>query len=356
MMSGTRNRSSVSVGHDAFLDIVANLVGILIILVVVLGSQSQSRINEASKAEPVDPLGLNSIPDDSASEAERQAVVRQLDRERSRASAETKDSQRLESTVKQLDVRIETTNRRRSVMLALLQKAEQVWTDKQAEMDQEAQAAAQRQEAAEKLKQELAEIEGERGRLEKATPEVIAISHLPTPMAKTVFGKEIYLRIKNDLISVVPLDELSEAIRVDFTRTAQNSRKGASDAVVGPIRGYVARYVMNRQNQLVSNGGKLAQLTRARVVLAAIEPVQKPFGQPVAKVLKDPDWLDVVLAGAPKNTTTVTIAVYPDSFDSFRKVREQIYAKGYATAARPLENGNPIYVNYAGGGTKSAAQ
>ena len=39
-MSG-RRRSIVELGHDAFLDIVANLVGILIILVVVLGTQTQ---------------------------------------------------------------------------------------------------------------------------------------------------------------------------------------------------------------------------------------------------------------------------------------------------------------------------
>ena len=53
-MSARRRRTAIQLGHDAFLDIVANLVGILIILVVVLGTQSQTAIEdikEQTKAE-----------------------------------------------------------------------------------------------------------------------------------------------------------------------------------------------------------------------------------------------------------------------------------------------------------------
>ena len=46
MSQPKRRRSTLELGHDAFLDIVANLVGILIILVVVLGSQSTDVIEE----------------------------------------------------------------------------------------------------------------------------------------------------------------------------------------------------------------------------------------------------------------------------------------------------------------------
>ena len=38
MIQMRKKRAVLELGHDAFLDIVANLVGILIILVVVLGS------------------------------------------------------------------------------------------------------------------------------------------------------------------------------------------------------------------------------------------------------------------------------------------------------------------------------
>ena len=46
MMRTRKKRTALALGHDAFLDIVANLVGILIILVVVLGAQSTAAIEE----------------------------------------------------------------------------------------------------------------------------------------------------------------------------------------------------------------------------------------------------------------------------------------------------------------------
>ena len=46
MSQSRKNRSTLELGHDAFLDIVANLVGILIILVVILGTQSTAVIEE----------------------------------------------------------------------------------------------------------------------------------------------------------------------------------------------------------------------------------------------------------------------------------------------------------------------
>lgn len=50
MSQGKRKRSALELGHDAFLDIVANLVGILIILVVVLLPREQPCIASGSFA------------------------------------------------------------------------------------------------------------------------------------------------------------------------------------------------------------------------------------------------------------------------------------------------------------------
>jgi hypothetical protein len=175
-------------------------------------------------------------------------------------------------------------------------------------------------------------------------------------MAKTVFGKELYLRLKDNRLSVIPLEALAEEIERDFKRTAGSARDGVSDAAVGPIRGYVARYVMNRSNQLVSQGGGVARMTRARVVVAGFEPLEEPHGAPIETVLQNDDWLDVELAKHDPETTTVTVAVYPGSYAAFRKLKEKIYRKGFATAARPIVEGRPIYVNFSGGGSRSAAQ
>lgn len=344
----SKRRGGVSVGHDAFLDIVANLVGILIILVVVLGAQSHSIMTDvrAKQERPTDPRQVEA--NDSDMEA--------LGRAASLAASAQADSVRLESTIKQFDARIAKQNERRTILLALLSEAEAAWEDEQQKLDEAQRWAAERQVKVASLTKQLTEMKGERSQLENAQPPVIAISHLPTPMAKTVFGKELYLRLKDNRLSVIPFESLADEIGRDFRRTSGSSRDGVSDAAVGPIRGYVARYVMNRSNELVSNGNQIARMTRARVLVAAFEPLREPHGETIETVLANDDWLDIELAGYDPETTTVTVAVYPDSYAAFRKLKERIYAKGYATAARPIAEDRPIYVNFSGGGSRSVAQ
>lgn len=347
-MSGRHRGSGVSVGHDAFLDIVANLVGILIILVVVLGAQSQAIMREARTEPPQPEDPLQRVANDEDMETLAHAATR--------AAAAQADSIRLERTIKVLDAKVARQSERRTILLTLLNEAEAAWEQEQAKLDDAKRDATQRNAETAQLKKKLTEIAGTRQRLENEQPPVIAIAHLPTPMAKTVFGEEVYLRLKNDRLSVIPFEQLADEIGRDFKRTSSSLREGVSDAAVGPVRGYIARYVLNRSNELVTDGNAIARMSRARVVVASFEPLREPHGTPIEQVLANDDWLDVELNGYTPGTTTVTVAVYPDSYGSFRKLREKIYAKGFATAARPIKDGSPIYVNFSGGGTRSVAQ
>jgi multidrug efflux pump subunit AcrA (membrane-fusion protein) len=351
-MSRGRRSESVSVGHDAFLDIVANLVGILIILVVVLGAQSQAVLREAKESPdesetivtPVDPLKRAAGEDDMQGLALAAA----------RAAAAQADSMRLERTIKVLDAQINRQSERRAMMLAVLQQAETAWEKQQEQLDEERRAAIDAKTKADSLKESIAELAGEAQRLGQREPNVVAVSHLPTPMAKTVFGKELHFRLKDNRLSVVPLDALTEEIRNDLRRLAMGSRQGVMDAAIGPIRGYVARYVLNRSNELVSRDNRLAQMARLQVMAASFEPLEEPHGTPINTVLASENWLDVELASTRPEDTTITVWVYPDSFAAFRRLKERLYAKGYATAARPLEQGRPIIASASG--SRSAAQ
>lgn len=347
-MSGRGRGTGVSVNHDAFLDIVANLVGILIILVVIVGAQSGAIMAEVKQQQEQ--------PSDPSMRAAEEGDLEALATAAARAASAQSDSMRLERTIKVMDVKVDRQSERRTILLTLLNEAEAAWEDEQTKLDEAIRDASLRNAEAAQLKSEITEIVGKRKRLEDIKPSVIAISHLPTPMAKTVFGKEVYFRLKNNRLSVIPFEALADEIGRNFRRTSGSLREGVTDAAVGPIRGYVARYVLNRSNQLVSAGGRITRMSRARVVVASFEPLREPHGTPIEAVLANDDWLDVELSGYAAATTTVTVAVYPDSYASFRKLREKIYAKGYATAARPIIKGSPIYVNFSGGGTRSLAQ
>ena len=173
-------------------------------------------------------------------------------------------------------------------------------------------------------------------------------------MAKTVFGDEIHFRLKENRLSVVPVEKLIEEIRRDFERVVSRSRDGRMDAAVGPIRGYVARYAMDKDREMISRSGQLQMATRVQLVGMTVEPLEEPYGQPIRKVLAGSSELDIELAGRDPGSTTITVWVYPDSFAAFRKLKEHLYARGFATAARPLPIGHAI----SGGpqGTRSNAQ
>ena len=170
----------------------------------------------------------------------------------------------------------------------------------------------------------------------------MAIQHLPTPMAKTVFGDEVHFRLKGNLLSYVPIDQLLDEIRNDFQRVASGSRNGLSDATIGPLRGYVASYAMDKNSGTINQGGRIMRGTQISLVGLIVEPLQEPHGEPVEQMFSGSSVLDIELAGRDPGTTTVTVWVYPDSFAAFRKMKEHLYKKGFATAGRPLPMDHPI--------------
>jgi hypothetical protein len=333
-MSGSgKKRSKLELGHDAFLDIVANLVGILIILVVVLGSQSTTVIEEIKEQQLQDPSGDVLATEQQLSELAQQSM---------RAAAAQADSDRIEKTVVKYQVLIDQRDRQRAMLLDLLAQAKAAWEEKKKELDQQATELASLASQFDRASEKLAQLKGQRQRLEEQPEQVVAVAHLPTPMAKTVFGDELHFRLKDNRLSVVPVDQLLDEIRRDFQRVAAGPRSGLMDAAVGPIRGYVARYEMAKDREMVSRGGRVGMSTRIQLVGMKLEPLSEPHGQPIEKVLSGSSELDIELAGRDPGSTSITVWVYPDSFATFRKLKELLYAKGFATAGRPLPIDQPI--------------
>jgi len=335
-MNGSRKkRSTLELGHDSFLDIVANLVGILIILVVVLGTQSQQVIEHVRRE-------MQSERSDAAVPVATEAQLAQLASFSMRAASAQADSSRFERRIQQYDQEIDIRNRQRALLLDLLSEAQAAWEAEQQRLDQEATAAAKLASEHTQLSTQLTRLQGEKQRLQGQSEPVVAVEHLPTPMAKTVFGDEVHFRLKHNRLSFVPLNQLLNEIRTDFERVVAGSRDGRSDAAVGPVRGYVARYAMDKSRGTISRGGRIGVATQISLVGMIVEPLQEPHGEPIAQITAGTSVLDIELAGRDPGTTTVTVWVYPDSFAAFRTLKEHLYAKGFATAGRPLPMDYPI--------------
>lgn len=358
-MTQSRHRSAgaVALGHDAFLDIVANLVGILIILVVILGSRTREVAEAIKEKSATDPQTASSdlITDAPLTVEVIQQRIEDLETESQRAIKALADSQRLEREIRRSDAQLAEMARQRGQLMDLINMAKAAWEEKKKELDSKDVQRGQAEAKIASAKKELEDLQQVRSRVESSERPVVAVSHLPTPMAKTVFGEELHFRLKGGRLAIVPIDRLVAEIQRDLQRSVPGGRDGVLDAAVGPVQGFVARYEMEKSREMVSRGGQVATATRVQLVSMVLEPLSEPHGQPLAEVLaSDSNLLDVELAGRAPDKTTVTVWVYPDSFGEFRRLKEHLYARGYATAARPLPMNRPI----AGGpqGSKSIAQ
>lgn len=333
-------------GLESFLDIVANLVGVVIIIVVVLGAFTQ---------QGTDPPTIVQDEPAAIDEDQWEQLQRQHAAATSQAVQAMSDMQRLERELQSNRQQLAIAAAHRDQWLDLLAVAQQAWDDRQQQLDAAAVERGKIEAQLEQAQQQWEDLQATRGRAEAADQPVVAVSHLPTPMAKTVFGEEVHFRLKAGRLAVVPIDRLLEEIQRDLQRKLTRGRDGVADAAVGPIQGFVAHYEMEKSQESVSRGGQIGTATRVQLVGLVVQPLQEPHGQPLQEVLDQTGGLlDVELAGRTADTTTVTVWVYPDSFAEFRQLKQHLYERGYATAARPLPMDRPI----AGGpqGSQSLAQ
>ncbi len=337
-MRRSRKTDSGSPSHDSFLDIVANMVGILIILVMVVGVRVKNTpVTATIPAEP-DPAHAE-LKQDLAVEASLRSDVL-------RAEAENK-ALRKETVIQ---------GRQRDVLATMASAMEHEIQSQRSRLDATSQEDfdLKRQLAGTRL--ELEELQRKRLWAETAPVEPIVVESLPTPLSRTVDGKEIHCQLRGGRIVAIPLDDLMDTLKDDMRRKMYKLRDlPETTATVGPSGGFRLRYTLRRHDispeMAMASGrsGSFVQVHKWTLI-----PTSSGLGESVDTALTEGSQLLRTLAKYRPDQTTVTIWTYPDSFASFRRIKKALYEMGFATAARPLPEGVPI--SGSPSGRKSSAQ
>ncbi len=201
----------------------------------------------------------------------------------------------------------------------------------------------------------LDDLTRRRQTVENYRAQPVVIRHLPTPLAKTVFGKEEHFRLLGGRIVYVPMNELVAKLRAEWRQKIWKLKNAPSiTETIGPVRGFRMRYTLRHAQHVTQTS---AGMVRQSVIeLDGFELVQAAgdLGEPIDEALAPGSAFRSILAGSDPQQTTVTIWTYPDSFDAFRRVKQDLYKLGFLTAGRPMPDGMPI-----GGspqGSKSSAE
>lgn len=350
---------SEAIGTDSFLDIVANLVGILLILLMVIGARMDDASDAPSESPepavavagrsrptPPPPLHLPEIiePDLASAELEYQRVISSV----KEAEAEAKRLEQLTQAQK-LD---------RDNLLYAVARAEKELERRRTQLDAQQQSQVQEQvalqQAQEKYDSLLGQIESVQRELDGQKPEVL--QHVATPMAKTVFVREEHFQLKNGRLLFVPLNEMTAQLRSEAPKKIWKlERARRVTETIGPRHGFQMRYTLQRARVPFQTESGI-RAVRDVVELDRFEmvPVGRAPGETVEQALEPTSSFRSRIAGWDPQDTIITVWTYPDSFAEFRELKGKLFELGFLTAARPL----PAHQLISGSpeGTRSAAQ
>jgi len=316
-------------GQDSFLDIVANLVGIMIILVMVVGAQAKVAWNDTAEAE------------------KKQEALKKLTLEVRSIKDESlgleHDNNRLRSKIADEKKATDLFQIERSFLLRRSQELASLLESKKNDLgkrDQE-RLAAQRQLLL--AQEQLDAVRREHQQVVSLKAPKAVIEHLPTPIAKTVFGKEIHFRLYNGQLSYVPLDELVELMRSEW-RVKAEKLHSANQTIetVGPIDNFRLQYQLALTTKSIQTEYGPVRQQQPEFIGFKLRPNRENIGRPMQEQLQPgSDFIKRVEQMDPAKTT-VTVWVYPDSYSEFIQLKRWLFDRGYLTASWPLPFGQPI--------------
>ncbi|HEX4131605.1 MAG TPA: hypothetical protein VHZ24_16320 [Pirellulales bacterium] len=326
-MSRNKRYDEEAFGSDSFLDIVANMVGILIILVMIAGLRAKQA--PEFDAQPTD---------------EQRNALAELENEAGALAGEVRS--RL-AEVEQLAAIGRSRELERDSLLYLSAQAKHLLGEKRNTL-----GSRERDEF--DLRRKVAERETmltklTRGLQDAAATEVTAvkIENYPTPISRTVHGHEAHFQLKHGRVVFVPIEDAQAAMISDIKRNMYKleSLSEVSD-IVGPIGDYRLRYTVSKV--AAGRGQVMLDLTYEML------PLADPLGETIEEAFAPNSEFREAMAKTNPRHTTITLWAYPDSFALYRTLKKELYNQGFAVAGRPL----PMHQLISGSphGTKSAAE
>ena len=334
-MQNAHDHNDPQQDHDSFLDIVANIVGILIILVMVVSL----RAREAPSAPEPDPAA------ESATEKAHidHHVLQQ-------------DVVRLMLQHQQLADYLAVRSEERHRLAVILAASEQNLTEQRNKLAAEDRQAHAIESQIANLQTSLDTLRLEHIEAASREPEVKEMQHLPTPIGRSVFGRELHFQLFGGRVTHLPIQSLFREARSQARQKVWKlDQLPEATEIVGPQEGFHMRYTLEKiplPREVQMETGRSGFMIRSK--LWELIPTSTRLGEPLEAALAEESTFRSYLLGLDPETTTITLWTYPDSFITYRTLKRELHTLGFAAAARPL----PAGVRIAGSpsGSRSTAQ
>jgi hypothetical protein len=347
MIRRRRRAREIPFSFDSFLDVVANVCGIIIrlILVVWVGARSYSSLQQvAQEPEPEPVAEAVAEPEPAEPSDPLQDELAQERRRLAEAEAALLEHLRLVHGVQDWQ---EKTRQE----LTALSARRQALAGERAALDRR---TADQTKAAQEAALSLEELRRRCGRL---TEEIREVQKLPparqalryrTPVSKPLDSEELMFECRGGKVTFLDIAALLEEVKRSLHDKGDTLRRTweVSD-VAGPVGPFQLRYTVERERDALDPG--LAGGTpdtkagfRYGVSGWHVEPVTEVRGEALEQALRPGSEFRQITDGLDPQHAAVTFWVYPDSFGVYRRLRDYLYERDLVVAGRPLPDGVPI--------------
>jgi hypothetical protein len=324
--------------QDSFLDVIANLVGVIIILVMLVGAKATRDVLRDSKPE-VDKVAVSEPTSASKSGVEIVAdkkVVKLLTKAKVsalRARQEVEEIAvrlvRMKQESTELDAERVTLAMHRSIVEEdIAKRRARLDADKQKEFDVQRQIVESQIQLDKLMQEQLGLLDG---------PQTVEeLECLPTPIGREEDGsKAINIRLKNGLASILPVEELLAELENHGHEISR--RLETNDQVVDRLRFVIGRF----DDPASINGPRAGHVNRPTIDFAfEFLPTSEDIGQDVELAMAPGGSLNRYLTSGKRQSSAVIIWLYPDSYDDFRFLKRELWKMGYAVAVKALDFGH----------------
>jgi hypothetical protein len=190
-------------------------------------------------------------------------------------------------------------------------------------------------------------LRGERDRLKA---ELASLARVPVPRSKALMaksavakptdGEEFHFEVRRDRVSFIDLDKLIELVKDDARlRLRVGGGRSRLAASVGPVGWFALRYEMGRGlPEGMGDPREATYMLRGWEVV----PETPDRGETLEETRARTSNYARAISRLNPGHDTVTMWIYPDGFALYRRLRDDLHARGFLVAARPLPEGTSI--------------
>ncbi len=336
MIRRRRKIREIEFSFDSFLDVVANVVGIILRLILVawVGARSYKAVAPVAPLPELTKEEIAELPDPKdplAPEVERQR------RELAEAQAHLLEQLKQWQKLRQDSTLTAEELKRLSAHVQEVDSERKIIEDKTRQDAQSARnAALSLEEIRQRSKRVVAEIEALR-----KEPSRKQTLRYRTPVSHPLQSEELLFECRAGRISFIDygkfMAEIEDVLRGGDKLRGTNRYSGVTEPV-GPFRMHYT--------------AEIEPDTMKASLSWEIEPVTFIRGESLEQALAPGSEFRRIIDSIEPASTAVTLCVYPDSFPLYRKLRDYMHERDIVVAGRPLPEGASIAANRYGSASR----